>query len=1359
MNKKIFTLLACAVVLFSTAFNANARSVAQRSVGDYVRSISLGMSPGMYHIQVDSVCLLDPAGTTNAAGILQDLKWYPVTVPRSNPGPYAQLMPNGRFELINAASTNGDTVILAATETGIVKMISAGHLQQTLADDTKGLNFLDLQAAMWCVNVVETAVVGVGQPHTFHFTNKAHQLELDWAITGKPELVSGEGRGWMFSDVLTNLRHSWPFYHLHDGNDDSGSGRYRVVVSDTTGFQRHVSGYSPNKSYKGDTLMTTRVAIDQFNSGKVIGMLKFSLVQVSPIVLNAEDFNTKLGLYKDEQRVKINFDRNMEDNVLKDWLFAQQANTSGVHHGDYLNLRIYGENDDTENSFKGYAVNDNRNNTDKYSNKAGVGYMKIERRNVNVPGGNDVTGDYNFSYRFVYFPSEDSIVMNAYNIDHHNHLVEGPNAYTDNVDPYWTDAPGNYFYYGLYTPNIQDQLIVRYQDLNKLVDGASNMITIGKHPANVRMSLGRNCDEELEAWQVPKGVYTIWDDLGRCLGVRIYNGSYSPQWIELMDGECPDRIPSYQWVVDYDNHVTPRITLYNREFGNMDNISTALGKVVIEKVLVTRGKSKIFNHLELFHYGPLIDGGSGHKYEPINDAYVEGRIVQPIGTMDCGIKSAISGFRPVTKEYVADKYLGYKHFRIDTDQTINGTKNPSYGKSEDVADDYGMDYHAYAFKYLHNYNEEGGIALEPRYTDQLLRWEEQPIGFRFLPGRYIQPRNFAEERYGYPKSNWTNVKIKDDLFNIEYVQPLVPVLERYYYELKVADYYSYRNELAEQFVVLKGAGKQLGTSDGDWHNELYYGVADVYARTDPFKYANVYLRETYFLPRVKEKGEFRHKEDDSRRIYYVLLDRIEEEQFERVTQMGLEVSDTLMTHEASALYNLVSIVVEDYPGFLRAQGKTVSSARVSAFSLSNLNYELYRRLRSLNDDITLGEDEEKPTGLDLDAPKVLRIHRDNNPMEYLYEDGISTTASGKGINFLGLSNATMNPEEVAPDGTVKFNYHLLIDTAFINRGTGPIKPQYLIAVNPTSFDGETYKDVIDMPCGPEPILKEIMPFIHARYLVNATDSSRKIGSEGANNAPLRDPRYLLEPDYDRLVFVDAVHANDRLYILSELRKYMKDSEIFFEASDGKKYFDAKVVDAAIKSKNIPERRPQNSQMYGAFYDFGVWDDYHNDVTFSLRFTTPEAKNADETGKDFVSNFTKRFYIESETKHRNVFGNPKIAPVQGGWIRIHNSFIPVLSRNAYGDPIQDAEIFNVMKPTSWQNGEPTSNDNIAEFSVVGGVDEVIILNAANKTVKITNLLGQTIANVALTGNNQKISAPKGIVVVKVEGEEAIKAVVK
>ena len=65
----------------------------------------------------------------------------------------------------------------------------------------------------------------------------------------------------------------------------------------------------------------------------------------------------------------------------------------------------------------------------------------------------------------------------------------------------------------------------------------------------------------------------------------------------------------------------------------------------------------------------------------------------------------------------------------------------------------------------------------------------------------------------------------------------------------------------------------------------------------------------------------------------------------------------------------------------------------------------------------------------------------------MYEDGLSSDSYGKGINFLGISNSIQWPEEMPTyDGTVKFNYHLFFDTAYINRGTGNIKPQYMIAV-------------------------------------------------------------------------------------------------------------------------------------------------------------------------------------------------------------------------------------------------------------------------------------------------------------------------
>ena len=50
-------------------------------------------------------------------------------------------------------------------------------------------------------------------------------------------------------------------------------------------------------------------------------------------------------------------------------------------------------------------------------------------------------------------------------------------------------------------------------------------------------------------------------------------------------------------------------------------------------------------------------------------------------------------------------------------------------------------------------------------------------------------------------------------------------------------------------------------------------------------------------------------------------------------------------------------------------------------------------------------------------------------------------------------------------------------------------------------------------------------------------------------------------------------------------------------------------------------------------------------------------------------------------------------------------------------------------------------------------------AAGKNVVITNVLGQTIANTVITSSEATISAPKGYVTVAVEGEKAVKAIVK
>ena len=79
------------------------------------------------------------------------------------------------------------------------------------------------------------------------------------------------------------------------------------------------------------------------------------------------------------------------------------------------------------------------------------------------------------------------------------------------------------------------------------------------------------------------------------------------------------------------------------------------------------------------------------------------------------------------------------------------------------------------------------------------------------------------------------------------------------------------------------------------------------------------------------------------------------------------------------------------------------------------------------------------------------------------------------------------------------------------------------------------------------------------------------------------------------------------------------------------------------------------------------------------------------------------------------------------------------------------------------GDPTANESIADAAegvkVIAGNGTVEVQGAAGKNVVITNVLGKVVASTVLTSDDATIAAPAGIVVVSVEGEEAVKAVVK
>ena len=92
---------------------------------------------------------------------------------------------------------------------------------------------------------------------------------------------------------------------------------------------------------------------------------------------------------------------------------------------------------------------------------------------------------------------------------------------------------------------------------------------------------------------------------------------------------------------------------------------------------------------------------------------------------------------------------------------------------------------------------------------------------------------------------------------------------------------------------------------------------------------------------------------------------------------------------------------------------------------------------------------------------------------------------------------------------------------------------------------------------------------------------------------------------------------------------------------------------------------------------------------------------------------------------------------------------------------DADKKNAVRFFIESQSAPTANEGVevAAIKVIAGEGNVTIAGAQGKKVVISNILGQVVANTVVSSDNATIAAPQGIVVVAVEGEEAVKAIVK
>lgn len=89
--------------------------------------------------------------------------------------------------------------------------------------------------------------------------------------------------------------------------------------------------------------------------------------------------------------------------------------------------------------------------------------------------------------------------------------------------------------------------------------------------------------------------------------------------------------------------------------------------------------------------------------------------------------------------------------------------------------------------------------------------------------------------------------------------------------------------------------------------------------------------------------------------------------------------------------------------------------------------------------------------------------------------------------------------------------------------------------------------------------------------------------------------------------------------------------------------------------------------------------------------------------------------------------------------------------------EQAQLFNVATTDLI----PTDNETIetSSVSVIASEGQITIAGAEGKKMVISNILGQVIANTVISSSNATIAVPAGVVVVAIEGEAAVKAIVK
>ncbi len=400
--------------------------------------------------------------------------------------------------------------------------------------------------------------------------------------------------------------------------------------------------------------------------------------------------------------------------------------------------------------------------------------------------------------------------------------------------------------------------------------------------------------------------------------------------------------------------------------------------------------------------------------------------------------------------------------------------------------------------------------------------------------------------------------------------------------------------------------------------------------------------------------------------------------------------------------------------------EVLTEISTATFDIQEANQPLYRRLNTTLEGVEDGKD----------APVYVKF-KESYVGDYLMDE-TNENFKRKGMSYLGIGNAN-----IAEAG-------LSFYVRPFNIGKSDrydIKPQYLIYVSdkavteldtiPCDATNHTHMDINGnettdpKKCSHATINKS--EFNRYKLLVSFADSAKNETSNVVSNEQL----YKFGK-YTRVGFVDAVEKDSVIYILGNEFATVANEDL--KLADIKKALEAKKISSIDMKAEVKN------------------DDHHN-YTWSFRYTDPANVDLEDPIEE-----ERSFLIES-----NNYDGKKIAPNNAAWLKNQNNCLVLTDNKSDFDDAKvgddSALIFNLSEGSEDDmatENEEISTSTVSVSAVNGGV---VVKGAEGKTVVITNVLGQTVANTVITSNEATIAAPAGVVVVAVEGEAAVKAIVK